>query len=98
MLERFEFKRVTQQVVSRRERLREWVTKLVAQNLPVNLPASVLDDARRINYQELTVEEKYVAPSADDLARIEREKARVARLWTLDTPRRFSLPLAAPLT
>jgi murein DD-endopeptidase MepM/ murein hydrolase activator NlpD len=47
--------------------------------------------------QELTVEEKYVAPSAADLARIEREKARVARLWALDTPRRFALPLAAPL-
>jgi murein DD-endopeptidase MepM/ murein hydrolase activator NlpD len=47
--------------------------------------------------QELTVEEKYVAPSKADLERIEREKQRVARLWSLDTPRRFTLPLAAPL-
>jgi murein DD-endopeptidase MepM/ murein hydrolase activator NlpD len=47
--------------------------------------------------QELKVEEKYVAPAPADLARIEREKERVAALWRLDTPRRFALPFAAPL-
>ena len=47
--------------------------------------------------QELTVEEKYVAPSKADLERIEREKEQVARLWTLETPRRFTLPMSAPL-
>ena len=38
-----------------------------------------------------------VNPPPQDLARIEAEQKRVARLWTLDTPRRFDLPLAAPL-
>ena len=47
--------------------------------------------------EELTVEEKYVAPPKEALERIEREKARVAKLWALSTPRRFALPLAAPL-
>jgi len=47
--------------------------------------------------EELKVEEKYVAPPKEALERIEREKARVAKLWALSTPRRFSLPLAAPL-
>jgi murein DD-endopeptidase MepM/ murein hydrolase activator NlpD len=47
--------------------------------------------------ERLEVEEKYVAPPKAALERIEREKARVARLWTLATPRRFTLPLAAPL-
>ncbi len=48
--------------------------------------------------QQLTVEDRYVAPSRADLARIEREKRRVAKLWSLETPRRFGLPLGAPLT
>jgi murein DD-endopeptidase MepM/ murein hydrolase activator NlpD len=47
--------------------------------------------------QRLEVEERYVAPSAEELDRIEEEKRRVARLWTLESPRRFALPLAAPL-
>jgi len=47
--------------------------------------------------QRLEVEERYVAPSAAELARIAREKERVGRLWSLATPRRFTLPLAAPL-
>lgn len=38
-----------------------------------------------------------VNPPAKDLARIEEEQRRVARLWSLDTPRRFELPLHAPL-
>lgn len=47
--------------------------------------------------QELEVEEKYVAPPPEALERIERERARVAELFTLETPRRFALPLAPPL-
>lgn len=47
--------------------------------------------------QRLEVEDRYVAPSAAELERIEREKRRVARLWSLGSPRRFALPLAPPL-
>jgi len=47
--------------------------------------------------QELQVEEKYVAPPAEALARIAAERARVAALFDLETPRRFALPLAPPL-
>lgn len=47
--------------------------------------------------QRLEVEEKYVAPSAADLERIARERERVTALWTLDTPRRWTLPLGPPL-
>jgi murein DD-endopeptidase MepM/ murein hydrolase activator NlpD len=35
--------------------------------------------------------------SAEDLARAQREGARVEALWELRTPRRFTLPLAPPL-
>jgi murein DD-endopeptidase MepM/ murein hydrolase activator NlpD len=47
--------------------------------------------------QRLEVEQRYVAPSAAELERIEREKQRVARLWSIESPRRFDLPLASPL-
>lgn len=35
--------------------------------------------------------------SSRDLARVEREQERVGRLWTLSGPRRYALPLRAPL-
>jgi len=47
--------------------------------------------------QRLEVEDRYVAPSAAELERIEREKKRIGRLWSLESERRFALPLAAPL-
>jgi murein DD-endopeptidase MepM/ murein hydrolase activator NlpD len=47
--------------------------------------------------QELQVEEKYVAPSAEELARIEREQKAIDAVLALSTPRRFTLPLAPPL-
>lgn len=47
--------------------------------------------------QQLEVEERYVSPSPTEHERIAREKERVAALWSLESPRRFALPLAAPL-
>lgn len=45
---------------------------------------------------EITDDSK-VHLSAADLARVRREQERVGALWKLATPRRFDLPLAAPL-
>jgi len=47
--------------------------------------------------QKLRVAEQYVAPPAHQLERIARERARVEALFELETPRRFALPLGAPL-
>lgn len=47
--------------------------------------------------QELQVEEKFVAPSAEELARIEREQRAIDAVLALATRRRFELPLAPPL-
>ncbi|HUO87412.1 MAG TPA: M23 family metallopeptidase [Thermoanaerobaculia bacterium] len=48
--------------------------------------------------QRITLpDDRHVELAPADLARAEREAARVAELWQLRTPRRFSLPLAPPL-
>lgn len=48
--------------------------------------------------QHITLEDtSRVDLSPADEARAAREAARIERLWSLDTPRRFTLPLAPPL-
>lgn len=47
--------------------------------------------------QRLRVAEKYVSPPARELERIAAERARVVALFALETPRRYTLPLAPPL-
>jgi murein DD-endopeptidase MepM/ murein hydrolase activator NlpD len=47
--------------------------------------------------QELTLPPHMVELSPEDLARVERENREMARLWKLEGPRRFVLPLGAPL-
>lgn len=47
--------------------------------------------------QRLEVPEKMVNLSAEDLARVERENARIALLWPRESTPRFALPLAPPL-
>jgi murein DD-endopeptidase MepM/ murein hydrolase activator NlpD len=53
----------------------------------------------RLDYpvQKLTLPRHMVELSPEDLARVDRENREMARLWSLDGPRRFSLPLAPPL-
>jgi murein DD-endopeptidase MepM/ murein hydrolase activator NlpD len=41
--------------------------------------------------------DRHVELSPGDLARSERERERIDALWTRDSPRRFELPLRAPL-
>ena len=48
--------------------------------------------------QRLTVPEKMVHLSREDSARVERENARIARLWPRESVPRFALPLAPPLS
>jgi len=48
--------------------------------------------------QRITLkDDSQVDLSAEDLARVRRENQRIAKLWSLDTSRAFTLPLQAPL-
>jgi murein DD-endopeptidase MepM/ murein hydrolase activator NlpD len=47
--------------------------------------------------QKLTLPRHMVELSPEDLARVERENREMAKLWTREGPRRFALPLGAPL-
>lgn len=57
VLDRFEFARVSQKVLDRRSELREWAAALEGQGFSIVGIPSELYDAKRVNYQELTVEE-----------------------------------------
>jgi len=46
--------------------------------------------------QELTLPREMVDLAPKDLARVRRENRQIARLWTREGARRFSLPLQAP--
>jgi murein DD-endopeptidase MepM/ murein hydrolase activator NlpD len=54
---------------------------------------------RRFDYpvQTLTLPREMVELSKKDLERVRNENRQIARLWTREGPRRFSLPLHAPL-
>jgi murein DD-endopeptidase MepM/ murein hydrolase activator NlpD len=47
--------------------------------------------------QKLTLPRHMVELSPEDLERVRRENREMARLWTREGPRRFGLPLGAPL-
>jgi hypothetical protein len=47
--------------------------------------------------QKLTLPRHMVELSPEDLERVRRETREMARLWTTEGPRRFGLPLGAPL-
>lgn len=57
VLDRYEFAPATGKAIARRQSLRKFVAGLEAQGLPVDLPDELLDDARRIHYSELTLDE-----------------------------------------
>jgi RadC-like JAB domain/Large polyvalent protein associated domain 22 len=80
ILERYEFRRVTNKQLNRRQSLREFVKQLEDQGLPIEIPADVLDDARQINWRELAVQElEGVADAVEAIAHLGRLKDKLLK-------------------
>src|SRR6185503_2995958 len=57
VLDRYQFATVSRKALERRASLRKWIASLQADGMAVELPEEILDDARRVNFKELTHEE-----------------------------------------
>jgi hypothetical protein len=80
VLERYEFARVSRTVLERRANVRDFVAGLEGEGLPVDLPDEVLNDARRINYQQITVAElEGVSDGLDQIVHLARLKNRLLK-------------------
>lgn len=78
-LERYEFTRISQKAIQRKQSLRVYLAELAAKGVPTDhIPDEVQDDARRINWRELTVEELIgVADGVEMLAHLGRLKDKL---------------------
>jgi hypothetical protein len=68
VLDRYDFARASQKTLDRRTSIMQFVQSLEAQGLPVDLPDELLNEARRVHYSRLTVEE--LVGVSDGLAQI----------------------------
>lgn len=57
ILDRFDFAQVSKKALDRRGDLRKWAEGIASTGQAVDLPEELLDESRRRNYQELTVDE-----------------------------------------
>jgi hypothetical protein len=80
ILDRYEFAPVSQKVLDRRASLRKFVAALEGEGLPVDLPEELLEETRRTNYAELTVEELIgVTDGLAQIVHLARLKSRLLR-------------------
>jgi len=78
LLDRYEFARVPQRQLAKRANLRKWIAAIEGEGLPIDLPESVVEDTRRVNYRELTVEEFLgVTDALQQIAHFARLKNRL---------------------
>lgn len=57
ILERYEFKTVPLNKLDRRQSLAAWVSQQEAAGIPISVPEDVLNEARRVNWKQLSVDE-----------------------------------------
>ena len=78
ILDGYEFRRISFKAMDRRAKLVEFVSKQEAEGEPVNIPQSVLDDTRQINYRDLTVTElESINEAVQNIAHLARLKNRL---------------------
>lgn len=78
IIDQFEFRRVSLRQLGRRESLRSWMEKQNNDNAPVDIPDYVLDQAQRVNYRDISVEE--LAAVKDAIANLEHVASLKTRL------------------
>ena len=88
ILDGYEFRRVPNKRIDRRALLNSFVQKQEEAGEPVNIPVSVLDDARQINYRRLSVDELDAINEAvrniANLASLKNKLTLIAEKRTLD--------------
>ena len=79
-LDRYEFARVSNKALDRRTSLRAFVAKVENEGLPNPIPDALLDDARRVNWRELSVEElEGVGQAVQQIAHLARLKNKLLK-------------------
>jgi len=85
LLERYEFRRVTNKAIDRRQSLREWAAIQQAAGATVNLPPEVLNDAQKRNWRQAPLAElrgvrdalahiAHLAKTKNQLTKAQRER------------------------
>lgn len=85
LLERYEFRRVTNRAIERRQSLREWAAIQQASGAAVNIPPEVLNDAQRRNWRQAPLAElrgvrdtlahiAHLAKTKNQLTKAQRER------------------------
>lgn len=78
ILEKFQFARVSDKALDRRQHLREWVEARIDEGLPVALPADLMEALGRTHYRELTVERlRDVFETLKQIEHLARTKTRL---------------------
>lgn len=94
LMDRYEFRRVSNKTLDRRESLRRWVAEMQAQGTPVNVPDSVLNGAERVNWRSVPLSElrgvrdtlahiAHLAKTKNALSKAQRERELDATATTL---------------
>jgi hypothetical protein len=78
--DRFELAKVPQTEIERRVSLAEYVKRQEGEGLPIDIPQDLLNEARRINYQDVTVDEFHgVYEAVEHIAHIARLKRELLK-------------------
>ena len=80
LLERYEFKRVTQKAMDKRESLTAWLNRQEAEGHAVSVPEEIQNDARAVNWQQVSIDElRAVRDSVKNIAHLANLKNKLLR-------------------
>jgi hypothetical protein len=79
-LERYELKTQTNRTLSRRDSLSAWLAEQEAQGNAVNVPESVIDDSKKVNYRTVPIDElRAVRDAVKNIAHLANLKTKLVR-------------------